>query len=222
MPHLTSDQILLLAAELNHVLWTPDSPAIPTQLIGLPINLPEGNMQCIAHVVVCSAILKARGATVTSRAGAAYAVEPQKQDAFRILKHWWLSTERGLVDLSINLFGFSEVNPVIFENDDYRKCWSLVFTDDITSVEKRVKGALGSQIRTMIYYTKVKRLVTPQLISKDLFETFGPSRTIAPFTYAALVNHCESVLEGAMSLRSIPQTEAWRVLSKNNRKPYDN
>ncbi len=59
----TDLQILNLASELNHILWTNDTPKVPEKAMealahaAMEVSTTERNMQCAAHMVVCGGLM---------------------------------------------------------------------------------------------------------------------------------------------------------------------
>lgn len=216
-PRLTPQEASTVAAELNHLLWTEDTPDISDMVpehIAKHADVPAGNMQCKAHSFICGAIFARRGATVTTRGGIAWAVGPDKPAPFTVARHWWIATEHGLIDLSIRLFDFAKSRPIVFENADLNGHWAVVASHDYDGLKRRTERAQKNGDRVLYYYNHVKQSAPRAAFEGDFEKAFGASENVAPVTYGAIVRHCERLLTGGPSLREVSQREAWEKLSR--------
>jgi hypothetical protein len=83
--YLSPEQVIHVASELNHLLWTNDPPPIPDEVAHFEYDVPPINMQCTSHSIVCAMLLSRRGAEVTSRGGSACVVEQKRANRFMSL-----------------------------------------------------------------------------------------------------------------------------------------
>ena len=211
--HLSKQQAVLLASELNHLLWTDDPAPIPHDVAHHDFDVPPINMQCVSHSLVCAILLARRGAHVTTRAGSAWVVEQNQRQPFHVLKHWWMTTESGLVDFSLHLSGFSERDPVVYNNEDVGEYWPIIFCDDLQGIKRRMQRAYEAGGRGIFYQADKKMNVTRSELEAEMPKLFSPSEPVSPFPYGAIVLHCERLLNGGPSFKSISQHEAWQGLS---------
>jgi hypothetical protein len=221
----TEAQVLALCSELNHILWTEDTPDFGTEISkSFPqgekfVYQPKGNMQCCAHACVCAGLMWRQGEKVTTRAGSALVVFPEqrKHDSpFFIAKHWWITTSNGLLDLSLNLSGISIHKPIIFHNKNLADPnWRVAFKDDFARIfgdssKCRAEGNCG-----VFYQTDKKLVVTKELIEPDLLKPFSAAKSKnLSVSFLDIILHCERFLNGGESLKQLPQEIAWQVLSK--------
>ena len=216
---LAEAQMSLLKRELNFLLWTNDPPDIPEGTIRLvqSSNVPEPvhtNMQCVAHMVVASALFMHRGFKVTTRGGMAYVLDPSPDKnpendwLNEIAKHWWLTVDGlGLVDLS--LFGETE-NPLVYCNRSIGDRWQIHFSDN----PEKLRAFLHTRERGCFYLTASKKSVTTSDLEQSLLQPVPSAKAIGiPLTYAHLVEHCEHLVAGStQSLTRLSQKEAWQSL----------
>lgn len=114
MSSLQDAQVVALAAELNHLLWTDEPPKITPDVAKVmetdpTFNLSRVNMNCVAHAAVCAGLMLRMGETVTNRCGSALVVYPEQgqfEKPHWVMKHWWMTTSAGLCDLSLNTMEF--------------------------------------------------------------------------------------------------------------------
>ena len=221
----TEAQALALCPELNHILWTEDTPDLGAEIsesFGQVKNFvyqPKGNMQCCAHACVCAGLMWRQGEKVTTRAGSALIVFPEQRKHDRpyfIAKHWWITTSSGLLDLSLNLSGISIHKPIIFHNKNLADSnWKVVFKDDFAQIfddssKCRTEGNNG-----VFYQTDKKLVVTKELIESDLPKLFSAAKSKnLPVSFLDIILHCERFLNGGESLQGLPQETAWQILSK--------
>jgi hypothetical protein len=221
---LQDSQIIELAAELNSILWTPDSPRLDSRLAPAfrgvdEIQLIGGNMQCTAHSYVCAGIFLRRGEGVTTRSGSALIVYPEQSRTDRphfIVKHWWITTPSGLCDLSLNLKGLSQHKPVVFENRNVADSkWRVVFKHDFQSLLNSADESQAENVSGVFYQTDNKMDLTLDEAESELCKYFEPASAKGiPLRYLDIVIHCEALLAGGASLRGIAQPEVWQRLSK--------
>ena len=220
---LSDSQVIVLAAELNHILWTTDTPQLDPEIAvtcGADVQLIGGNFQCVAHSVVCAALLLRRGENVITRAGSALVVYPEQRRSERphfIAKHWWITTSEGLCDLSLNLEGLSAHKPIIFGNRNLSDSkWKVVFKHDFKSLLDSAAKSQTEDVCGVFYQTDNKLSVTKEQLEFDLNKIFDAAETAGVhLRYLNIVIHCESLLSGGNSLRQLPQLEAWRYLAAN-------
>ncbi len=213
----TDSQILALTRELNHLLWTPDTPQ-PGLADGFDrVDLVGGNMHCVDHALVCAALLARKGATVTTRAGRALIAYPELRANYRphlVAKHWWLTTTEGLCDLSLNLSPISAHKPIIYRNTNLAAPnWAIEFKHDYSQAIKAADKLQNDRLCGVVYQTANKMLLTLSQIEAELDKPSSATQKEGiSVSYREFVTHCERVLEGGPSLRGKPQVEAWRRL----------
>jgi len=174
-------------------------------------------MQCTSHALVCAALLFRQGDNVTTRAGSALVVypnDPKTDKPHLILKHWWITASNGLCDLSLSLAGLSAHKPVIFRNMNLTDpSWRIVFKDDFRTVVAEASKSLAAGVCGVFYQTDKKRTVSKDSCEADLLQPFPPTKTNArPLRYIDIVRHCERLIDGGESVRTIPQEEIFTTL----------
>jgi hypothetical protein len=117
------------------------------------------------------------------------------------------------VDFSLRLLGFSEHDPIVFENRDIRGYWPVIFCDNLQGIKRRMQRTYDSGGRGVFYQTDRKMRVTTGELETDMPKFFSPSEKTSPVRYGSIVSHCERLLEGGDSLTSVPQWKAWEFLS---------
>jgi hypothetical protein len=157
-------QIVALASELNHLLWTTRTPEELEQIEkrdGLDRSLlPNRDLQCGAHADVCAAIMHRAGERVVARAGYAYAINPKEAEPFNILRHYWSTTSTGLMDLSLDLAPLTDCNPVIYRNINLiDRSWKVVFKHDLSGLKQELRRLRASTECCMLYCTVNRRVV---------------------------------------------------------------
>jgi hypothetical protein len=220
---LTDAQVLALCSELNHILWTEDTPVLGSE-ISRPfsqhekfVHQPKGNMQCGAHTVVCAGLMLRQGESVTTRSGSALVVYPEQQKQEKplfIAKHWWMTISSGLFDLSLNLSGISNHKPIIFRNANLADPhWKVVFKDDFAHILDDALKYHAVRTCGVFYQTDNKIVVTKEILEPDLLKEFTPARNKGlPLKYLDIVRHCERLLQGGKCLLQLPQEAAWQTL----------
>lgn len=219
---IIAEQVLSLARELNHLLWTEDPPDVPKEVATAAATHPDfeilgTNMECVAHAMVCAGIFLRKGEKVVTRGGSALVVYPEQlasEEAHFVMKHWWITTSAGLCDLSLNLKGFSAHKPVIFANRNIAdERWAVSFTHDFSRALKEARSCQAAKGFGVFYQTDAKKSVTLSGIEEDLEKNFPPaSKQNLPLRFIDIVDHCERLLDGGESLVKLPQAEAWRTL----------
>lgn len=215
----TESEMVLLKRELNHLLWTNDSPPLPE---GIPILAASGatseamlpNIQCTSHAAIVSALMMRRGFSVTTRGGKAFVLDPSPDQnpaddwLNEIAKHWWLTVDGlGLVDLS--LFAESE-HPLVYGNRSPGDRWQIHFSDSFD----KLRAFLSARKRGCLYVTVSKKRATKADFEQCLTQSVPPAKVAGiPLNYAHLVEHCEHLIAGSKeSLTRLPQKEAWQGL----------
>ena len=225
---LTDSQVLALCSELNHLLWTDDSPELdPTVLETIrkekiPFIQPKGNMQCSLHAAICAGLMWRQGEKVTTRGGSVLIVYPEqhKHDSPHfITKHWWITTSNGLFDLSLNLRGFSDHKPIVFRNINLADpSWQIVFKDDFRQIVGASAKSQATGIFGVFYQTDKKLLITKEIIEPDLLKPFTLAKAKnIEVRLLDVVLHCERFINGGGSLQHLPQEVAWKVLAKESK-----
>jgi hypothetical protein len=217
---LSDEQILALSEELNHLLWTNDIPEFPPDMQATiaraqgQISVPEKNMQCAAHAIVCAAFMCRHDGQVMARAGSAYVVDPKEPEPFNILRHYWITTSDGLMDLSLDVPGFGNCKPVIYQNRNIPDPkWVVAYKDSRERVASELERCRSSKGCAVVYWTENKLSVTPENVQPDLQKAFKPAQAKGiELKYGDIVCHCEQFIAGGQSLRSLAQEEAWNVL----------
>jgi hypothetical protein len=220
---LTDSQVLMLARELNHLLWTDDAPIIPSDVATIichdpGVEISRKNMQCVAHTVVCAGLLLRCGESVSTRAGSALVVFPEQRRDEKphfVMKHWWFTTSSGLCDLSLNLSDFSAHKPAIFANRNITDpSWRVSFKDDFRRAMEEAEKCHAAQNCGVFYQTDNKMTVTLQQFEPELAKTFsGAEQRNVQLRFIDLIEHCERLLDGAPTLIQTPQIDAWRMLA---------
>jgi hypothetical protein len=222
---LDGQQVVILARELNHLLWTEDAPEIPAEVAAATISEPHleilgTNMQCVAHAVVCAGIFLRQGEKVVTRGGSALVVYPEldaSEEPHFVMKHWWITTSAGLCDLSLNLKGLSSHKPVVFANRNVAdNRWKVSFTHDFSRALRDARNCHAAKGFGVFYQTDAKKSVTLSGIEADLAKEFSAAlkQGGVQLRFIDIVEHCERVLEGGQSLQMHPQMEAWRWLMR--------
>lgn len=198
---LTDTQSLILCSELNRLLWTKDAPApspnmvSALELTGAEVSLAKGNMQCVAHAMVCAGIALMNGETVKIRGGSAIVVYPEltkDSDPHWIAKHWWISTNQGLCDLSLRVDGLSKHKPVIYRNRNLADPkWQVVFKDNFGQIVAAARKCHESGDCGVFYETENKKVVARDELQADLSQFFPAAEKIGiPLRFRDLVAHC--------------------------------
>jgi hypothetical protein len=175
---LSKAQAIALASELNHILWTADTPTLPGYAEDEILRRQNGNIQCCAHALISAGLMLIHGDKVVTRAGSAIVVYPEENkgvSALFIAQHWWLTTSKGATDLSINLKGLTNSKPIVFENINLMNSdWKIGFKDDFLSVKRDAeKWALDGGCG-VFYHTESKRAVAIEDIEQDMNQLFPP------------------------------------------------
>jgi len=212
-------QIVALASELNHLLWTTRTPEEFEQVEkkdGLDrSSIPDRNMQCAAHAGVCAALMHEAGERVVARAGYAYAINPKEPEPFNILRHYWITISTGLMDLSLDLAPLVRCNPVIYRNTNLTdQSWKVVFKHDLSCLKKEIQRLHSSTECGILYCTVNRRAVSSQLVQHDLAQVFPPAHEMGvDLKFANIVRHCKDLLKGGSSVKHLKQTDSWELLA---------
>ena len=220
---LSDSQIKALAAEMNHLLWVDEPPqATPdTELLKqIPgFTLLPTNMNCHAHMAVCCGLMLRREEKVEQRGGSALVVFPEQaqlEDAHFVAKHYWVTTPKGVCDLSLNPAGYSKHKPIVFENRNIPDpSWKVVCEDDFKTILDASRKTHASRVCGVFYQTDGKLPITWAEFEADSLKTVGSARKRnVPVRFIDIIEHCERLLDGGESYKKIPQEDAWRRLAR--------
>jgi hypothetical protein len=221
---LSDSQVLTLATELNHLLWSDDPPQMTPDVAEVMRNDPmfelsRVNMHCVAHSAVCAGLMLRMGETVTTRCGSALVVYPEQKQFEKphfVMKHWWMTTSTGLCDFSLNLNGCSAHRPVIYANRNVADpCWKVSFKHDFRRSMEEAEKCHTAKVCGVFYQTDNKMSVTQQEFEPEMAKTFSAARKRnVPLRFIDIIDHCERLLGGGQSLKGLPQEQAWRHLAK--------
>jgi hypothetical protein len=218
---LTDKEVLTLSEEVNHLLWTNDRPELPPDFQKLmedaqtEILVPDKNMQCAAHAVVCAALMCQHNRQVVTRAGSAYIVDPKQPEPFGILRHYWITTADGLMDLSLHAPGFGNCRPVIYRNRNVVDLnWSVSNKDNRERTAAELERYRSSRAYGIVYWTENKQPVTSDQVEAVLQKCFEPANAKGiDLRFGHIVRHCINLISGGASLRALEQEEAWREVA---------
>ena len=173
------------------------------------------NTHCTSHTIVTGALLMRAGASVTTRGGMAFLIDPSpdgnpKDDYLhQIAKHWWLTVDKsGVVDLSLHL---QKESPLVYQNRSVGENWPVSFGDK----PEKLQAFIKARERGVYYFTSNKKLCTLEDLEQSLDQCFPAAQKRGiQLPYRKIVEHCESLLANiTASLIGIPQTVAWERLS---------
>ena len=221
---LSDSQVIALASELNHLLWTDDAPEVAPDIAKVMrddpmMELSRLNMHCQAHSAVCAGLMLRRGDTVTTRGGSALVVFPEQRQFDKphfVMKHWWISTSAGLCDLSLNLTEFSKHKAVIFGNKNVADPnWRVAFKDEFKRTFEDAAKSHAAGICGVFYQTDAKLLVTREEFEPEWVKVFSAAKKRSvPLRFIDIIEHCERLLNGGETLAQLPQVEAWTRLAR--------
>ena len=217
-------QVIALASELNHLLWTDEPPEMTPDIARVmrddpTMELSRLNMHCQAHSAVCAGLMLRRGDTVTTRGGSALIVFPEQRQFDKphfVMKHWWISTSAGLCDLSLNLTEFSKHKAIIFGNKNVADPnWRVAFKDDFKRTFEDAAKSHASGTCGVFYQTDAKLSVTREEFEPEWVKVFSAAKKRGiPLRFIDIIEHSERLLKGGESLRHLPQQEAWKHLAR--------
>jgi hypothetical protein len=221
---LTYAQVLALADELNHLLWTDDPPQITPDIAAIIRDDPNFqfsrlNMNCQAHSAVCAALMLRMGERVMTRAGSALVVYPEQREFEKphfVMKHWWMSTASGVCDFSLNLTEFSAHRAVIFANRNVAApSWEVSCKQDFRRAMEEARKCQAAKQCGVFYQTDNSLTVTREEFEPELVKTFSAARKRdVPLRFLDIIEHCELLLKGGPSVKDLSQQEAWQQLAR--------